>query len=586
MRVLLCAIAKLENDYLREWVEYHKNLGFDNIILYDNNDIDGEHFEEVIDDYIKEGYVIVKDKRGVELAQVPSYMECYEEFSDEYEWIAFWDIDEFLELETCTDIHDFLNKDVFKDKKWIRINWKQYTDSDIVYADGNYSVKRFTEVFDETFCRKNNLPLEHAKNSNTQCKSIVRAGLEKFVINSPHVWMRDIPAVNALGVSCSNEGIFIGKKPIWKEAWLNHYRFKTIEEYAKKKMVRLWPTTYGDGGKKMLNIEYFFKFNKRTPEKEELIKRIVEDRLYTRISTFCYMDEKNNALPNNWGDELNFNFLQTVMNKKFIKSNEGKNYIFIGSVLNDRFVNEESVIWGAGIKNVNEKLTHKPQKVYAVRGPLTRDFLISNGIDCPEIYGDPALLLPRYYTPDVEKQYKLGIIPHWESVNLKIIKNFKQEGVKIINLHEYDKWTDIIDDINSCEYIASESLHGLIVAEAYNVPNLWIKIKLENQDIKFHDFFLSMGKDRKSSYEVTEETTVDDLLKGAKKYKKAPGLDLEPLIKACPFDLDFTGKFWIEQQKKEESENITDKSKQEPLKMYKNTAYKKEKASRGYWYFQ
>lgn len=580
MKVLLCAIAKLENDYLREWVEYHKNLGFDNIVLYDNNDIDGEHFNEVIGDYIQEKYVIVKDKRGVELAQVPSYMECYEEFSDEYEWIAFWDIDEFLELETCTDIHDFLNKDVFRDKKWIRINWKQYTDSDIVYTDGDYSVKRFTEVFDETFCRKNNLPLEHAKNSNTQCKSIVRTGLEKFVINSPHVWMRDIPAVNALGVSCSNDGIFIGKKPVWKEAWLNHYRFKTIEEYAKKKMVRLWPTTYGDGGKKMLNIEYFFKFNKRTPEKEELIKRIVEDRLYTRINAFCYMDEKNNALPNNWGDELNFNFLQTVMNKKFIKSNEGRNYIFIGSVLNDRFVNEESIVWGAGIKNVNEKLTHKPQKVYAVRGPLTRDFLISNGIDCPEIYGDPALLLPLYYKPNVKKKYKIGIIPHWESLNHPLLNVFKDmENVTVINLHSYDKWTDIIDKMCECEYITSESLHGLIVAEAYNIPNLWIKIKLNNQDVKFHDFFKSIKKDRKKAYDITEDTTIEDLETELQKYKKPAGLDLQPLIDACPFKLDFTAK----EETAEIKQNVPTVKKEY---VYERKLLLKKKVVRGYWYFQ
>jgi len=51
----------MENNYIREFVEHHKSIGFDNIVLYDNNDIDGEHFEDVISDYINSGYVILKD---------------------------------------------------------------------------------------------------------------------------------------------------------------------------------------------------------------------------------------------------------------------------------------------------------------------------------------------------------------------------------------------------------------------------------------------------------------------------------------------------------------------------------------------
>jgi hypothetical protein len=95
-KVLLCCIAKMENLYIREFVEHYKNLGFDNICLYDNNDPDGEHFEDVIEDYIKSGYVILKDVRGKQLAQMPCYTECYKEYKNKYDWIAYFDIDEFL----------------------------------------------------------------------------------------------------------------------------------------------------------------------------------------------------------------------------------------------------------------------------------------------------------------------------------------------------------------------------------------------------------------------------------------------------------------------------------------------------------
>ena len=89
-KVLLCGIGKLENNYIREWVEHHRALGFDNIVLYDNNDVDGERFEEVISDYIESGYVILKDWRGRKLAQIPSYNSCYDEYNSQYDWIGFW----------------------------------------------------------------------------------------------------------------------------------------------------------------------------------------------------------------------------------------------------------------------------------------------------------------------------------------------------------------------------------------------------------------------------------------------------------------------------------------------------------------
>ena len=47
IKICLCVIAKNENKYLREFVEYYKTIGYNKIFLYDNNDIFGEKFEEV-----------------------------------------------------------------------------------------------------------------------------------------------------------------------------------------------------------------------------------------------------------------------------------------------------------------------------------------------------------------------------------------------------------------------------------------------------------------------------------------------------------------------------------------------------------
>jgi len=78
MKVALCAIAKLENHYIREWIEWYKNLGVDHIFLYDNNDINGERFNDVIQDHIDSKFVEIVDYRGIRPpCQKEAYNDCY-----------------------------------------------------------------------------------------------------------------------------------------------------------------------------------------------------------------------------------------------------------------------------------------------------------------------------------------------------------------------------------------------------------------------------------------------------------------------------------------------------------------------------
>jgi hypothetical protein len=110
--------------------------------------------------------------------------------------------------------------------------WKQFDDSEIIKTNGDYSVKKF----------KNFLPITNA--GTTQTKPIIRTCLDDLTWTSAHGRLKDkrIKSVNTEGVICDNA--ITADKPTWKNACLNHYRFKTIEEYVLNKMVRLWPTHY------------------------------------------------------------------------------------------------------------------------------------------------------------------------------------------------------------------------------------------------------------------------------------------------------------------------------------------------------
>lgn len=171
----------------------------------------------------------------------------------------------------------------------------------------------------------------------------------------------------------------------------------------------------------------------------------------------------------------------------------------IGSVIRGG-TKPDTYVWGVGIMFNRDKIDKKGI-FKAVRGPRTLKKLEDMGVDTKDIViGDPACLLQKIYQPDVEKKYKLGIIPHMQDG--VEIKNFMKENrdkfkdTIIINSNRTLKnFEDYIDQVNSCEKILSTSLHGIICAHTYNIPVKWMKLgnRLMGDDVKFHDHFESIG---------------------------------------------------------------------------------------------
>ena len=227
MKIAVCAIAKLENNYIREWVEHYKNIGFDNILLYDNNDDnDDEKFEDVINDYILNGFVILHNKRNQTIDQAGIYNEAYKQYSNKYDYIAFFDIDEFLHIDEAFNIKDILLELDSKGFNMIRVNWKVFTDSYLIQVENNnYSRNRFHEWTDI--------------NSET-VKSIIKTNIPDLKITvhgcelSDNVICGDVFG-NFINHDKSNVWSLRG---IWNKAYLDHYQYRTIDEWIINKIYR------------------------------------------------------------------------------------------------------------------------------------------------------------------------------------------------------------------------------------------------------------------------------------------------------------------------------------------------------------
>ena len=114
-RVCICTLGKEENRYIREYINHYKNYGVDKIYLYDNNGIHGERFESVINDFIEEGYVDIINWRGKTKVVYDIMNECYYENNKNYDWIIFYELDEFVHLNNYSNIKVFLNEKKFQD---------------------------------------------------------------------------------------------------------------------------------------------------------------------------------------------------------------------------------------------------------------------------------------------------------------------------------------------------------------------------------------------------------------------------------------------------------------------------------------
>lgn len=245
----------------------------------------------------------------------------------------------------------------------------------------------------------------------------------------------------------------------------------------------------------------------------------------------------------NWGDIIPYLIVKIFSEaKNFSREKhfdvrnpkvDGK-VISIGSVMN--YTQPNDLVWGAGCIQPGS-IGHTPKKVYAVRGPLTKNELRLRGIKCPEIYGDPALLFPYIYNPTIEKKYKVGIIPHYiefeDEKDVAILKNLENQGIKIIDICAGVK--EFINELLECEIVLSSSLHGLIAADAYKIPNARIVVsnKLIGGHFKFIDYCTSVGRQIDYGYQLTADTSVEDL--SQLKYNNSITFNAKALLESSPW---------------------------------------------------
>lgn len=263
MQVVVCAMAKNEHLYIKDWANWYLKIGFDKIYIYDNDDLDAPSIKDYLPHSDK---IVVYDIRGQsgECLQHKIYTNFYNTHT--FDWCLFVDIDEYLW--GINNVHLWLSLPQYRLAKQIRIKWKLYGDDNLIERD---MTKPVYQVFKKAINKTLNRDLMHVGNLENQGKMVVRGGLKNVVICSPHFASykkRDnvIPSVLPSGKPCWDK-VVINANYRNETIFINHFMTKSLSEFIQQKLGRN-DAVYNQ----KLKLDYYWRINEITQEKIDYLK--------------------------------------------------------------------------------------------------------------------------------------------------------------------------------------------------------------------------------------------------------------------------------------------------------------------------
>lgn len=233
----ICAIAKNEGPYFKEWIDWHIRIGVEKFYIYDNESTD--ETKEVLEPYIKKGIVNYKYWPG-HRRQLAAYDDCLESHRFSSRWIGFIDLDEFIVPVKDLTISEFLKR--FDTFAAIEINW-------LIYGSGGQTKKAPGTVMERFRCHS--LP-NHILNRHV--KSIVNPLMIYNMIGCHE-------AARMTGYTADSHGKpikknFRNREPLHDIIRINHYAVKSHEEFAEKQA-----RGRASGRQRVVKDEYFEQFD-------------------------------------------------------------------------------------------------------------------------------------------------------------------------------------------------------------------------------------------------------------------------------------------------------------------------------------
>lgn len=240
-------------------------------------------------------------------------------------------------------------------------------------------------------------------------------------------------------------------------------------------------------------------------------------------------------------------------------------------------IDGEVDVWGTGCSNFSNPLAIPAQRrpyvipsktalrVHATRGPIAWRLMTGRNPDTNSVFGDPGWLMPRFYRPSLNKTAELGVILHLSELQDRAlvvhpkpnllryqVPSHLRDQIRLINTVtpiSAEGLRQKMDEILSCRRIISTSLHGLVFAETYGIPNMYWQERRgtpgvqrivigedDGMNLRMSDFYAGLGEKIIAIYNQArgQETDWDAVIAAIDRawYQKA--LDEDRLVESFP----------------------------------------------------
>jgi pyruvyltransferase len=274
-----------------------------------------------------------------------------------------------------------------------------------------------------------------------------------------------------------------------------------------------WPSNLAPSHVTVATIE-LFHWNPRTPLRSG------------RVSGRLLLGRR----VNNFGDLLGpliVNGIRARLGLSHGRPTRSTRLFSVGSVLH--YATARDTVWGSGVNGHWLSAQYCPQlDIRALRGPLTRRFLLERGtIDIPEVYGDPALLLP-IVRPDLlgaPRTIPITVVANINEPN-DLGPPHPRSGVFVLDPRS--PLDSCLRTIAASQLVVGTSLHAIVVAEALGIGARVIRSRGEGA-FKYLDYYRGTGRDFSPA-----ESLEQAIAMGA---DEPPQWDSSRLLAAFPRDL-------------------------------------------------
>ncbi len=195
----------------------------------------------------------------------------------------------------------------------------------------------------------------------------------------------------------------------------------------------------------------------------------------------------------NLGDDISPVIVDWMLQKRGLSQGtpvKGTKFLTaVGSVL-DIGLND-STVWGSGLLKESFRAPiwpkYKRLDIRAVRGPRTAQMLRDRGYECPEVFGDPAILMPLIYQPErVEEPGGPLLVSHIFDQAI-----FPGDALSM-STSDYESF---VERISAASLVVTSSLHGIILAESYGTPAVLVRSDRDDFSLhKYRDWYESTGR--------------------------------------------------------------------------------------------